>query len=132
MEETFTQQQQAGEPSKLFQSSENTSSSSLIGSASPSLSHRLQSVSRKYQQSTLRKSRSNTSAGGATNDNDGSDTSIPYHTIIIDCAPITFVDSMGSRALYEVCDCMAAYVLDNVISYAIICHVVHVDSCCYT
>ena len=119
----------------MLKSSDNqTSSSSLISNASPSLSHRLQSVSRKYQQNTLRKSRSTTSAGGVKNENDGSDSSVPYHTIIIDCAPITFVDSMGSRALYEVCNYMASYVVHNIIiSYAIICmHVVHVHSCCYT
>ena len=30
--------------------------------------------------------------------------SLPYHTIIIDCAPITFVDQMGAKALYQVCE----------------------------
>ena len=69
---------------------------------SPSISCRLQRVSRKYQeQNTLTRSRSNT-ATSMKDENDGAVTNVPYHTIIIDCAPITFVDSMGIRALYEV------------------------------
>jgi len=70
--------------------------------ASTSFSHRLQSVSRAYKkQSTLTRSRSNTAA--STKDGDTvAETDVPYHTIIIDCAPITFVDSMGIRALYQV------------------------------
>ena len=112
VEESSTQQQPANTHSKFYNSNENqTSSSSLISShsvnASPSLSHRLQSVSRKYKQNTLKNSRSSTSVG-IRSENNGGDTNVPYHTIIIDCAPITFVDSMGSRALYEVCHCMAA------------------------
>ena len=71
-------------------------------SASMSISHRLQTVSREYRkQSTLTRSRSNT-ATSMKDDNDGADVNVPYHTIIIDCAPITFVDSMGTRALYQV------------------------------
>jgi len=79
-----------------------TSSHNFSQSASLSISHRLQSVSRAYKkQSTLTRSRSNTAA--STKDEDTvAETNVPYHTIIIDCAPITFVDSMGIRALYQV------------------------------
>ena len=45
--------------------------------------------------------RSNT-ATSVKDDNAVKETIVPYHTIIIDCAPITFVDSMGTRALYQV------------------------------
>lgn len=38
-------------------------------------------------------------------EDDVTELNVPYHTIIIDCAPITFVDSMGTRALYQVTDC---------------------------
>ena len=77
-------------------------SQSLSLNASISISQRLQNVSREYRkQNTLTRSRSNTATSVR---DDGSDTNVPYHTIIIDCAPITFVDSMGTRALYQVID----------------------------
>ena len=79
-----------------------TRSHSLSLNASVSLSHRLQSVSREYRrQNTLTRSRSNT-ATSVKDDNAVTETNVPYHTIIIDCAPIAFVDSMGTRALYQV------------------------------
>ena len=77
-------------------------SQSLTLNASISISQRLQNVSREYRkQNTLTRSRSNTATSVM---DDGSGTNVPYHTIIIDCAPITFVDSMGTRALYQVID----------------------------
>ena len=56
----------------------------------------------------MRKSRNNIAAS-VEDDNDVTDSKVPYHTIIIDCAPITFVDSMGTRALYQVIQCTGQY-----------------------
>ena len=83
-----------------------TASQTQSLNASLSISHRLQTVNREYQkQNTLTRSRSNT-ATSVNEDVNAAETKVPYHTIIIDCAPITFVDSMGTRALYQVIACM--------------------------
>ena len=106
----FIQRQQLMKTAKRYQTrkTQQKPSASLIKSqslnltASISLSQRLQNVNREYRkQSTLTRSRSNTATSVR---DDGSDTNVPYHTIIVDCAPITFVDSMGTRALYQVID----------------------------
>ena len=107
----FLQRQQLMKTAKRYQTRKTlkssvaslTSSHSLSLTASLSISHRLQSVSREYRrQNTLTRSRSNT-ATSMKDDDAVTETNVPYHTIIIDCAPITFVDSMGTRALYQVC-----------------------------
>ena len=106
----FIQRQQLMKTAKRYQTrkTQQKPSASLIKSqslnltASMSLSQRLQNVSREYRkQNSLTRSRSNTATSVR---DDGGDTNVPYHTIIIDCAPITFVDSMGTRALYQVID----------------------------
>ena len=106
----FLQRQQLMKTAKRYQTrrAQKSSAASLTRShslslnASVSISHRLQSVSREYRrQNTLTRSRSNT-ATSVKDDNAVTETNVPYHTIIIDCAPITFVDSMGTRALYQV------------------------------
>ena len=80
-------------------------SQSITRSASISL--RLQNVNKAYQKRlSLRRSRSNTANSVTDNVEDAKPKSLPYHTIVIDCAPITFVDSMGTRALYQVCVCV--------------------------
>ena len=105
----FLQRQRLMKTAKRYQTRKSQKSSSTASrshslslNASLSISHRLQSVSREYRrQSTLTRSRSNT-ATSVKDDNAVKETNVPYHTIIIDCAPITFVDSMGTRALYQV------------------------------
>ena len=83
----------------------------------------------------MRKSRNNIAAS-VKDDNDVTDAKVPYHTIIIDCAPITFVDSMGTRALYQVtvhCVVFACIVLFIYYLYyfyiLILCHVLIVSFC---
>ena len=90
--------------------SESTISSLKVG---PSLSRRLQAVRRKYLKQKRRSL--GKKAANLKDDNDVTDSKVPYHTIIIDCAPITFVDSMGIKALYQV----IAYTLQRIhlISY---------------
>jgi len=95
--------------------------------------------SREYQRQSMRKSRNNIAAS-VKDDNDVTDAKVPYHiyTIIIDCAPITFVDSMGTRALYQVivhCKvyvfaCIVIYYLYAYIFYILmLCHVLIVSFC---
>ena len=104
-EESFIQKQSA-EHFKTSKETQQSSSCSLRSNSNslnvhPSISHRLQTVSREYQRQSMRRPRSNTAAS-VKDDNAVTETNVPYHTIIIDCAPITFVDSMGTRALYQV------------------------------
>ena len=77
-------------------------------SCSASISLRLQNVNKAYLKwLSITRSRSNPASSvtdGAQEEAEPK--SLPYHTIIIDCAPITFVDSMGTRALYQVCLCV--------------------------
>ena len=72
-----------------------------------SLSYRLRSVSQAYhhQHNTLTRSYHHNTNSMDTNSivEESMKNSLPYHTIIIDCAPITFVDQMGAKALYQVC-----------------------------
>lgn len=81
-----------------------TRSHNINGTASTSISHRLRSVSRAYQRyRASTRSRSNTATSkNSRNTATVIDNNLPYHTIIIDCSPITFVDSMGTKALYQV------------------------------
>ena len=80
-------------------SAKSTRSHSPRLNATTSISHRLQSVKRAYQkQSNLTRSHGNI----ATSVKNEDDNDVPYHTIVIDCAPMTFVDFMGARALYQV------------------------------
>ena len=41
--------------------------------------------------------------GGGESEEEG-DGELPYHTIVIDCAPIGFADSMGITVLEQVCE----------------------------
>ena len=46
--------------------------------------------------------------GEGGNEEEEEDGELPYHTIVIDCAPIGFADSMGITVLEQVCKICSA------------------------
>ena len=95
-----------------------------------SLSHRLRSVSKAYhhQHNTLTKSHHHNTNRMDIID-ESLEYSLPYHTIIIDCAPIAFVDQMGAKALYQVCVCSVC-VYSVCVCVCVVCVCVCVCSVC--
>ena len=53
--------------------------------------------------SSLSKTPSPELKGEGGNEEEEEDGELPYHTIVIDCAPIGFADSMGITVLEQVC-----------------------------
>jgi len=102
---SYPQQQEEFELSQLL-SSKDWTRTDRQGQNTESLSHRLRSVSQAYhhQHNTLSKSHRHHMDNSIVDESVGN--SLPYHTIVIDCSPIAFVDQMGAKALYQVCVCV--------------------------
>ena len=74
--------------------------------------NRLRSVHEAYHHNLTKSHHRNSNSTDSNNIVDElMENSLPYHTIIIDCAPITFVDQMGAKALYQVCEISHVYVM---------------------
>ena len=58
--------------------------------------------------SSLSKTPSPEPKGEGGNEEEEEDGELPYHTIVIDCAPIGFADSMGITVLEQVCKICSA------------------------
>ena len=83
------------------------SSAPLVSSAvDSSTSYRRfeESISDESSDSSLSKSPSPEKEGGGESEEEEGDGELPYHTIVIDCAPIGFADSMGITVLEQVCE----------------------------
>ena len=58
--------------------------------------------------SSLSKTPSPEPKGEGGNEEEEEDEELPYHTIVIDCAPIGFADSMGITVVEQVCKICSA------------------------
>ena len=89
----------------------NLSSAPLVSSAvDSSTSYRRfeDSTSDDSSGSSLSKTPSLEPKGEGGNEEEEEDGELPYHTIVIDCAPIGFADSMGITVLEQVCKICSA------------------------
>ena len=89
----------------------NLSSAPLVSSAiDSSTSYRRfeDSTGDESSGSSLSKTPSPEPKGEGGNEEEEEDGELPYHTIVIDCAPIGFADSMGITVLEQVCKICSA------------------------
>ena len=89
----------------------NLSSAPLVSSAiDSSTSYRRfeDSTSDESSGSSLSKTPNHEPKGEGGNEEEEGDGKLPYHTIVIDCAPIGFADSMGITVLEQVCKICSA------------------------